>query len=59
MRFQSDDGKFLGYGVICATCGALGPSGQTEREAVELWGRRPLEHGLSEALDRHAAELVE
>lgn len=50
MRFFSDDGKFLGYGVICAICGALGPSGQTASEAIATWTRRPLEDELAAAL---------
>ena len=51
MRFFSDDGKFLGYGVNCAICGALGPSGQTASEAIATWNHRPLDAEMAAALE--------
>jgi len=28
------------YFVLCDICGAEGPSGKTEEEAIELWNKR-------------------
>lgn len=27
--------------ILCSTCGTLGPTGKTEREAFERWNDRP------------------
>lgn len=29
------------YAVVCDGCGAHGPDGQSEDEALKAWGRRP------------------
>lgn len=46
------------YYIRCVHCGTRGRSGFSEKEANELWSRRPIEDALRAGLARKDAEIA-